>query len=188
MVEHEQVPIEPSEEPKEEEPESEAGPLASGSRVRKEAKKKLQSTEGVLKITGLPHYLLEDDLVKYFKQFGEVQRCSVQRSARTGGSKGYAYVQFADDSTAKTVAEGIPRYLAFGKTFRLTHRTDLSAERVARAFSRVGKHVYTRPKGRLANEAGAKLAAKEKSEVLARKRERLCGKFREMGLELPPAN
>lgn len=59
----------------------------------------------------LPKGLFEPQLKAYFGQFGKVVRLRLSRSKRTGGSKGYAFVEFDCDEVAKIVAETMNNYL-----------------------------------------------------------------------------
>ncbi|XP_069010457.1 MKI67 FHA domain-interacting nucleolar phosphoprotein [Embiotoca jacksoni] len=81
-----------------------------------EAKKKKPSkvtrlTPGVVYVGHLPLGLFEPQLKTYFGQFGKVQRLRLSRSKKTGGSKGYAFVEFECDDVATIVAETMNNYL-----------------------------------------------------------------------------
>nr|AAM34644.1 Nopp34 nucleolar phosphoprotein-like protein [Danio rerio] len=66
---------------------------------------------GVLYVGHLPRGLFEPQLKSYFEQFGKVLRLRVSRSKKTGGSKGYGFVEFECDEVAKIVAETMNNYL-----------------------------------------------------------------------------
>lgn len=68
-------------------------------------------TPGVIYVGHLPLGLLEPQLRSYFEQFGKVLRLRLSRSKKTGGSKGYAFVEFDCDEVAKIVAETMNNYL-----------------------------------------------------------------------------
>ncbi|XP_037542186.1 MKI67 FHA domain-interacting nucleolar phosphoprotein [Nematolebias whitei] len=82
-----------------------------------EAKKKNKSkkdsllTRGVIYVGHLPLGLFEPQLRSYFEQFGTVLRLRLSRSKKTGGSKGYAFIEFECDEVAKIVAETMNNYL-----------------------------------------------------------------------------
>ncbi|XP_028993464.1 MKI67 FHA domain-interacting nucleolar phosphoprotein [Betta splendens] len=81
-----------------------------------EAKKKNTNvgdrlSPGVVYVGHLPLGLFEPDLKTYFEQFGKVLRLRLSRSKKTGGSKGYAFVEFECDEVAKIVAETMNNYL-----------------------------------------------------------------------------
>ncbi|XP_072302558.1 MKI67 FHA domain-interacting nucleolar phosphoprotein [Eucyclogobius newberryi] len=66
---------------------------------------------GVIYVAHLPLGLFEPQLKTYFEQFGKVRRLRLSRSKKTGGSKGYAFVEFDCDEVAKIVAETMNNYL-----------------------------------------------------------------------------
>ncbi|XP_037095251.1 MKI67 FHA domain-interacting nucleolar phosphoprotein [Syngnathus acus] len=68
-------------------------------------------TPGVVYVGHLPLGLFEPQLRDYFEQFGTVLRLRLSRSKKTGGSKGYAFVEFDCDEVAKIVAETMNNYL-----------------------------------------------------------------------------
>ncbi|XP_051567097.1 MKI67 FHA domain-interacting nucleolar phosphoprotein [Myxocyprinus asiaticus] len=68
-------------------------------------------TPGVIYVGHLPRGLLEPQLRGYFQQFGKVSRLRISRSKKTGGSKGYGFVEFECDEVAKIVAETMDNYL-----------------------------------------------------------------------------
>uniref|UniRef100_A0A8C8DR17 RRM domain-containing protein n=1 Tax=Oryzias sinensis TaxID=183150 RepID=A0A8C8DR17_9TELE len=66
---------------------------------------------GVVYVGHLPLGLFEPQLKSYFEQFGSVQRLRLSRSKKTGGSKGFAFVEFECEEVAKIVAETMNNYL-----------------------------------------------------------------------------
>ncbi|XP_075685167.1 MKI67 FHA domain-interacting nucleolar phosphoprotein [Rhinoderma darwinii] len=101
---------------------SAGGPLLSlDPKLQDEFKKKVQKirkkpqaetiTPGVLYIGHIPRALFEPQLKEYFSQFGTVTRLRLSRSKKTGGSKGYAFVEFECEEVAKIVADTMNNYL-----------------------------------------------------------------------------
>ncbi|XP_061493369.1 MKI67 FHA domain-interacting nucleolar phosphoprotein [Rhineura floridana] len=80
-------------------------------RVRKAAAKNEKLTPGVIYVGHIPKGLCEPQLREYFDQFGTVTRLRLSRSKKTGGSKGYAFVEFEYDEVAKIVAGTMNNYL-----------------------------------------------------------------------------
>ncbi|CAG5866002.1 unnamed protein product, partial [Menidia menidia] len=78
---------------------------------KNKASKGLRLTPGVLYVGHLPLGLFEPQLKAYFEQFGKVLRLRLSRSKKTGGSKGYAFVEFECDEVARIVAETMNNYL-----------------------------------------------------------------------------
>lgn len=68
-------------------------------------------TPGVVYVGHLPRALGEKDLKSYFQQFGTVTRLRLAKSKKTGGSKGYAFLEYECDEVAKIVAETMNNYL-----------------------------------------------------------------------------
>ncbi|KAG8000855.1 MKI67 FHA domain-interacting nucleolar phosphoprotein [Nibea albiflora] len=97
--------------------------LALNPKQESEFKKKVQEakknksgkgihlTPGVIYVGHLPLGLFEPQLKTYFGQFGKVLRVRLSRSKKTGGSKGYAFIEFDCDEVAKIVAETMNNYL-----------------------------------------------------------------------------
>ncbi|KAG7502333.1 MKI67 FHA domain-interacting nucleolar phosphoprotein [Solea senegalensis] len=82
--------------------------------VKKRKKKSGQRsrlTPGVIYVGHLPLGLFEPQLKSYFEQFGKVLRLRLSRSKKTGGSKGYAFVEYDCDEVAKIVADTMNNYL-----------------------------------------------------------------------------
>ncbi|XP_056390123.1 MKI67 FHA domain-interacting nucleolar phosphoprotein [Hyla sarda] len=98
------------------------GPLLSlDPKLQEEFKRKVQKirkkpkvetlTPGVLYLGHIPRLLAEPQLKEYFSQFGTVSRLRLSRSKKTGGSKGYAFVEFECDEVARIVADTMNNYL-----------------------------------------------------------------------------
>lgn len=51
---------------------------------------------------------------KYFGQFGTVRRLRLSRNKKTGASKHYAFIEFANGEVAEIVAKTMHNYLMFG--------------------------------------------------------------------------
>lgn len=68
--------------------------------------KRFEKKPSDLIILGLPWKSTEDDVKKYFSQFGEVILSQVKRDPKTGQSKGYGFVRFAEyDSQTKCLGQ-----------------------------------------------------------------------------------
>uniref|UniRef100_A0A8C0UBS3 Nucleolar protein interacting with the FHA domain of MKI67 n=1 Tax=Cyanistes caeruleus TaxID=156563 RepID=A0A8C0UBS3_CYACU len=75
------------------------------------ARRQEELTPGVVFVGHLPRGLFEPQLREYFGQFGTVTRLRLSRSKKTGGSKGYAFIEFESDDVAKIVADTMNNYL-----------------------------------------------------------------------------
>jgi len=79
--------------------------------VKRRRKAPLQLTPGVIYVGHIPRGLFEPQLKSYFQQFGKIIRMRLSRSKKTGGSKGYAFIEFDCNEVAKIVAETMNNYL-----------------------------------------------------------------------------
>ncbi|XP_038125249.1 MKI67 FHA domain-interacting nucleolar phosphoprotein [Cyprinodon tularosa] len=133
------------------------------------AKKGSRLTPGVLYVAHLPHGLFEPQLRSYFEQFGKVLRLRLSRSKKTGGSKGYAFVEFECDEVAKIVAETMNNYL-MGE--RLIKCQLLPPEKVHEKLFVGSQRMFRRP----CDPAAARYNRKRSAEQLAQMTRRLLRK------------
>ncbi|EEZ98973.1 MKI67 FHA domain-interacting nucleolar phosphoprotein-like [Tribolium castaneum] len=82
---------------------------------RKEKRLNAEKARGLIYIAHLPHGFYEEEITKYFKQFGRVTNVKVCRSRNNGNSKGFGYVEFAHPEVAKIAAETMNNYIMFKK-------------------------------------------------------------------------
>ncbi|XP_062435247.1 MKI67 FHA domain-interacting nucleolar phosphoprotein isoform X1 [Rhea pennata] len=80
-------------------------------RVRQSRAAKERLTAGTVYVGHVPRGLGEPQLREYFGQFGTVTRLRLSRSKKTGGSKGYGFIEFESDDVAKIVADTMNNYL-----------------------------------------------------------------------------
>lgn len=76
---------------------------------------KNKSGRGVIYLGHIPHGFYEEEIRNYFKQFGKVTNLRVCRSRKSGRSKGFGFVEFANNEVAKIAAETMNNYLMFKK-------------------------------------------------------------------------
>ncbi|KAJ9474129.1 RRM domain-containing protein [Pseudozyma hubeiensis] len=88
-------------------------------KLRKSKPTTSSTTPGVLYIGRLPKGFFEKQLKSYFSQFGDVTRLRVSRNKKTGASKHYAFVEFADRDVAKIVEETMHNYLIDGRLLQV---------------------------------------------------------------------
>lgn len=90
--------------------------LASKRKTKNETGVKLEDgMSSVIYVGHIPHGFYEEQMRGFFTQFGDVERVRLSRSKKTGGSKGYAFVEFKDSADTKIVAEAMDKYLLVGK-------------------------------------------------------------------------
>lgn len=92
----------------------------SSKKAKKKAKAKSGSSEapGVVYVGRIPHGFYEHEMRQYFSQFGEINRLRLSRNKKTGASKHFAFVEFAEASTAEVVSKTMDNYLLFGHVLR----------------------------------------------------------------------
>ena len=69
----------------------------------------------VIYLGHLPVGFEEREITVFLNQFGNVNKCRVSRSTKTGRSRGYAFVDFADVEVAQIVAETMSGYFLLEK-------------------------------------------------------------------------
>jgi len=95
-------------------------PAKKDEKKLKRNKKRSADTDGngmssVVYIGHIPHGFYEEQMRGFFSQFGDVERVRLSRSKKTGGSKGYGFLEFKDAAVTKIVAESMDQYLLAGK-------------------------------------------------------------------------
>lgn len=88
---------------------------------KEKPKPKARPERGVVFIKHLPHGFFEEQIRQYFKQFGNVTRIRLARSERSGGSKGFAFVEFEYPEVAKVAANTMDNYLMFQKVIKASY-------------------------------------------------------------------
>jgi nucleolar protein 15 len=63
----------------------------------------------------LPKGFNEQELKKFFTQFGEISKLRVARSKDTARPKGYAFMQFKESKVAEVAAKAMNKYMMFGR-------------------------------------------------------------------------
>jgi len=81
--------------------------------VKKRSFDPIKANRGVVLLQNIPHGFYEDEMKKYFGQFGLVSRIRLARSERTGRSKGYAFIEFKVPEVAQIAAETMNNYIMF---------------------------------------------------------------------------
>jgi len=72
-----------------------------------------ERSNSVIFLKNIPHGFYEDEMRAYFSQFGKVTNLRLARSAKSGRSKGYAYVEFKYKEIAEIVAGTMNNYLMY---------------------------------------------------------------------------
>ncbi|ROT42471.1 hypothetical protein SODALDRAFT_326627 [Sodiomyces alkalinus F11] len=83
------------------------------------AKKGTKEEPGVIYVGRIPHGFYEHALRSYFSQFGPVTRLRMARNKRTGASKHFAFIEFADESTSVIAAKTMDGYLLYNHILKV---------------------------------------------------------------------
>ena len=104
---------------------------------RKEAAEDIVTRSGVIYLGHIPHGFYEQEMRRYFSQFGKVRSVRLSRSRRTGRSRGYAFIKFECAEVAEVAAETMNNYLMYGRLLRCQavsgHRKMFKRRRVWRS-------------------------------------------------------
>lgn len=151
--------------------------------VKKRPNKGHQLNPGVIYVGHLPVGLFEAELKAYFEQFGKVMRLRLSRSKKTGGSKGYAFVEFDCDEVAKIVAETMNNYL-MGE--RLIQAHVVPPEKVHEKLFAGSQRMFTKPKQPCVSRYNKKHSEKELARTagkLLKKESQLRKRLAEKGID-----
>jgi len=77
-----------------------------------------KKNRGVVYLGHIPHGFFEKQMREFFSQFGTVTNLRLGRSRKTGGSRGFAFIEFKFLEVAKIVAETMNNYLMFNKLMK----------------------------------------------------------------------
>jgi len=112
----------------------------------------------VIYLSHIPHGFYEQQMRRFFGQFGSVTNLRLARSKKTGKSCGYSFVEFKYREVAQIVADTMNNYLMFD---RLVKCSLVSKERTNRGIFK-GKVKENRPPGKAARIKAKKLHNAEK--------------------------
>ncbi|KAM6080725.1 MKI67 FHA domain-interacting nucleolar phosphoprotein [Theristicus caerulescens] len=152
-------------------------------RVRNTRAAKEELTPGVVYVGHLPRGLCEPQIHEYFEQFGTVKRLRLSRSKKTGGSKGYAFIEFESDDVAKIVADTMNNYL-FSE--RLLKCQFMPPERVHENLFKNSNKIFLKPSQpavRRYNKIRSLVQKAKMTKRLLRKEKLLRKRLAEKGLD-----
>ncbi|CAF2517695.1 unnamed protein product [Rotaria sp. Silwood2] len=166
-------------------------PTVTGSGKRKIKKSdikknKLVSIEsGLIRLSGLPYGFFERELYSYFSQFGVVTRLKLIRSKKTGGSRGYAYIEFEDEDVARIASETMNGYLMFRSLIkcRLVDRNKIDTEKLFKNWKRLFTVKTPRQKRALYNRIKSKEQIEKSNKRRAKKLLKQQEKLTEAGIK-----
>ena len=124
-------------------------------------------------------------MAAYFAQFGALKRLRLARNKKTGHSKHYAFVEFADAGVARIAAQTMDRYLLFGHILRC--RLVPPAEVHPDLWRGAGRRYKVMPRNRLEGSALKRGRGREEwAERVKRERTRRLKKgnrLKQLGIE-----
>lgn len=140
--------------------------------VASKPSKPVSSERGIVYLGHIPFGFFEESMRSFFTQFGDIRALKLSRSKRTARSKGYAFIEFEDLSTARIVAESMQGYMMFGQTLK-SHVLDQAKihedlfKNVAETFRKMPHQAIHREavnKQRTVSQEAARLARLTKQE------------------------
>ncbi|KAM6443953.1 MKI67 FHA domain-interacting nucleolar phosphoprotein isoform 2-T2 [Liasis olivaceus] len=152
-------------------------------RVRKAAAKNPKVRPGVVYVGHIPRGLYEPQLTQYFSQFGTVTRVRLSRSKKTGGSKGYAFVEFEYDEIAKIAADTMNNYLLREKLLKCEF---IPSEKVHENLFKGSERRFKRPSHPAVKRYNRNRTAQEKEKMVQRllkKETKLRKRLAEKGID-----
>jgi len=81
--------------------------------------KKMGTVKNNLIINYLPQNFNENDVMRYFSPFGLIQQCKVVRNLRTGKSKGYGFVKYAEQKSAEAAIKELNGFSVENKRLKV---------------------------------------------------------------------
>lgn len=151
-------------------------------KTKSRGRKGARVTPGVVYVGHLPLGLFEPQLQNYFQQFGTILRLRLSRSKKTGGSKGFAFIEFECDEVAKIVAETMNNYL-MGE--RLIKCEVMPPEKVHEKLFVGSQRTFRRPSRPAVSRYNRKRSAEQLAKMthrLLRKESKLRRKLAERGV------
>ncbi|KAH7311682.1 hypothetical protein B0I35DRAFT_396455 [Stachybotrys elegans] len=140
---------------------------------------------GVIYMGRLPHGFYEYEIRQYLSQFGPVTKLRLSRNKKTGASKHFAFVEFAEASTAEIVVKTMDNYLLFGHILKckLVPKEQVHEDLFKGANRRFKKVPWNKMAGRKLEKPMTEAAWDKKSEKEKSKRDKKAAKLKALGYE-----
>lgn len=154
-------------------------------KVKDNAKAKFNGEPGVIYIGRIPHGFYEHEMRQYFTQFGEITRLRLSRNKKTGASKHFAFVEFAEESTAEVVAKTMDNYLLFGHILKckVVPKAQVHENLFKGANQRFKKVPWNRMAGKKLEKPKTEAAWESKIQREKNKRAKNAEKLKALGYE-----
>ncbi|KAH7149862.1 hypothetical protein B0J13DRAFT_673639 [Dactylonectria estremocensis] len=152
--------------------------------VEKAAKESNQNT-GVIYIGRIPHGFYEHEMRQYFEQFGTINKLRLSRNKKTGASKHFAFVEFAEATTAEIVAKTMNNYLLFGHILkcRILPKEQVHEDLFKGANRRFKAVPWNKIAGKRLEKPLTESAWADKVTKVQNKRSKKADKLKEIGYE-----
>lgn len=140
---------------------------------------------GVLYIGRIPHGFYEHEMRQYFEQFGTINKLRLSRNKKTGASKHFAFVEFAEATTAEIVAKTMNNYLLFGHILkcRILPKEQVHEELFKGANRRFKAVPWNKMAGKHLQKPLTESAWADKVTKVQSKRAKKAAKLKEIGYE-----
>jgi nucleolar protein 15 len=92
----------------------------------------------------LPHVFSEKEVRSFFGQFGKIVKLRLSRSPKTGGSRGYGYIQYDMPEIAHIAAEAANNYFIGGKPISVDVMSPESVDKRLFIGAHPGNHAISR--------------------------------------------
>ncbi|SMN18589.1 similar to Saccharomyces cerevisiae YNL110C NOP15 Constituent of 66S pre-ribosomal particles, involved in 60S ribosomal subunit biogenesis [Maudiozyma saulgeensis] len=126
----------------------------------------------IIYVSRLPHGFHERELSKYFSQFGDLKEVRLARNKKSGNSRHYGFIEFANKEDAKIAQETMNNYLLMGHLLQV--RLLGNGAKIEKLF-KYRKRAYV--------EADVKKTAKELQNGAVAKQEARMAKLAEAGIK-----
>jgi nucleolar protein 15 len=140
-------------------------------------------SRGIIYIGHLPKGFAEDELQKFFAQFGKITKIRVARSKKSGRPKGYAFLEFTDKDVAEIAVQTMHGYMMFHRQIEC-HMVDAAHKDTFKHGNREWKFVPTQVMFR--NKKNAEKTPEQKAArvtgLLGKEKEKRI-RLKELGIE-----
>lgn len=135
------------------------------------SKKKKTEETGILYIGRIPHGFYEEEMTSYFSQFGTILNLRLSRSKKTGRSRHFAFIEFADRGVAEIVARTMHNYLLAAHLLQVILLTpeEVAAKGGKDIFKGAGKKFKAVPWAQIAKDRVESPKTKEQWEALQKR-------------------
>ncbi|KAL6930094.1 hypothetical protein ACO0SA_001501 [Hanseniaspora valbyensis] len=85
----------------------------------KDSETKSKKENKILYVSRLPQGFEEQELKKYFSQFGDINKCKIAKNKKTNKSRHYGFIKFYNDDDCDAAADSMDNYLLMGHLLRV---------------------------------------------------------------------